>query len=525
MTSLFKRIDSKFIWKVLIVLAPVGIAGLVVLIQGLIQEQMSLPIPSWNDEAAYYSLVKTMLSHGQPTGYWGFNGGHAIIGTGSGWSSAIIFPYAMFAWIFGMNYHTVFFANVFYLSLAQFLFLILVKPEKEKLNRILILQLTSVVTILYMTTSMSEPFRFALAIVLAGIFHRLYFMKTSWVFRYVLIPIYIMVISQIYIFMVFCVPIYMFGILRNWKIWKRILISFLSMALVAGLSYYILHLISSNYNIYKTEDIFNALSQGDYFGAIVVFLKNVLNGVYTLLSITDRYVGNGMFVWFVPFCVLMCIVPLGIWLMHILKTKNYKKTDDILLMIVAYSMSLFLFMYVSVYSLERFTFFRGIGIVIIFSMYLLTQLENRKVYLLFGVLYGLGVVFLPLNLADFSTERYLSNAEITNWCDFSESLEEVLVLRESSDPWANTIAVYTLEPEVMTSIPSGFGVNMMMDQTIFSKDAAYLLLPVNSPEDSLRTDWLEADYQNFMKNNSEMMKEYTMIFEGNGVQIYKKQDI
>lgn len=90
-----------------------------------------LPMPVWNDEAAYYELVKTWLETGMPKGYWGFEGAHAILGTGSAWSPAILLPYAVFGEMFGWGYGSAAIANVVFLCIANALVLILCKPNAK----------------------------------------------------------------------------------------------------------------------------------------------------------------------------------------------------------------------------------------------------------------------------------------------------------------------------------------------------------------------------------------------------------
>lgn len=505
----------------LITAIPILIAMILVGIQGLIQKSFTLPMPAWNDEAAYYSLIKTWLSNGQPVGYWGFNGGHAILGTGSGWSSAILFPYAIFGKICSWNYSSIFLANVVFLCIAHALFLYLSKLEKEKLIRVLILQLTSILTMLYITTSMSEPLRYGLVIILAGMFYRLYFMETTKIYKYIILPLYIIAITQVYIFLVFCVPIYIFGILRRKNILKKILYSLASMTLLAGGSYYVLHLISSNYNIYKTERLFDCVKSLDFFGAIIEFIKNFKDGVYSLLSICSRYVGHGLFLWFVPMCIFFIAIPVFLYLNNRKKSEENIKTDVILYAMVLYSVALFLFMYITVYPLERFTFFRSVGIVILFSMYLFVFLDNRKVYLFFAILYGIGILFLPMNMKDFNVERYPGEEIRKEWELFEEELEEVFIIKESEDPWDNTVAVYTLEPRVLASIPKGMGINMMMDASIFAYDAKYILLPVKE-NTMIRNDWQEIDYRKFLFEFASEIEKYSKVYENKGIQIYRK---
>lgn len=516
-----KYLKKNWILITAVIFSPLIIALILLAIQAIAQGEFLLPMPAWNDEGAYYSLVKTWLATGQPLGYYGFNGGHAILGTGSGWSFAIIAPYALFGRIFSLGYHSVFFANVFFLCLAHGIFLWLTKPEKQKLIRILILQFTSVISILYITTSMSEPLRYGMAIVLAGMFYRLFFLETGKIFKFVILPIYILLISQVYIFLVFSVMIYMMGILKEKKIWVRLIWSFLTMAFVAGGSYYFLHLISSNYNIYKTENLFQAIREFDILGAVVAFLKNVKDGIYSLYSICDPYVGHGMFLWFVPLCILFVALPFFFWFIK-RKENKYKKTDVIIYAIVAYSVGLFVFMYISVYSLERFTFFRGTGIVILFAMYLMVMLEEKKIYYLFGILFGIGIVFLPMNLQDFSDERYLTKQEQNEWTMLEEELTNLIPIVKTDDPWENTIAVYTLEPRVLASIPAGAGINMMMDSTVFVEEAAYILLPIKDKSD-LRGEWLEANYQDFESSFREDLLKYEVIYDDREIRLYKQK--
>lgn len=511
---------KKKILITIVILMPLFIASLLLAMQALIQGEFLLPMPAWNDEGAYYSLVKTCLATGQPLGYYGFDGGHAILGTGSGWSFAIIAPYALFGRVFSWGYHSVFYANVFFLCLAHAIFIVLVKPDNGKLIRILILQSTSVISILYLTTSMSEPFRYGMIIVLAGMFYKLFFMESGKIFKYVVLPLYILLISQVYIFLVFSVMIYMMGILRTKKIWFRFILSFMTMAIAAGGSYYVLHLISSNYNIYKTENLFNALREFDIPGAVLAYLRNVKDGILSLISICDPYIGHGMFLWFVPLTIIFILLPFVLW---IIKRKNddYKKTDVIIYAMTTYSVGIFVFMYISLYSLARFTFFRGTGIVILFAMYLFVMLKEKRMYWIFAIIFGIGIIFLPMNQKDFNNERYLNEMDQNEWISLEEELTALIPMVETDDPWENTIAVYTLEPRVLSSLPAGAGINMMMNSSVFAEDAKYILLPIKD-ESELRGDWLEADYLEFEKTFAEILTNYKMIYDDKKIRIYKK---
>ena len=62
------RFINKNGWlKLLVIFLPVFQAGVIALFY-YIQYGTGLPMPKWNDEGAYYELIKTWLQTGQPLG-------------------------------------------------------------------------------------------------------------------------------------------------------------------------------------------------------------------------------------------------------------------------------------------------------------------------------------------------------------------------------------------------------------------------------------------------------------------------
>lgn len=536
--SIFSMIFSKQNLKrnvliLMVVLLPVIQAGGIALFY-FVQKGTGMPLPMWNDEGAYYTLVKTWLTTGQPVGYWGFNGGHAILGTGSAWSPAIIFPYGVFGMMFGWNYSSVFFANILFLCLAHLFFMLLVKPSNTQLLRMLLLQGCSVMVLLYSTTLMSEMLRFSLAIILAGMIYRLYFMEHSKLFSCVVLPIYIIAVVQVYIFFVFVVPIYVFGLLKEWNKggkmcwWFKAGIALGGTAIVGGGSYYLLHLISSNYNIYKTENLLKALQSLDFRAIARSVMFMLKEGLYGVWMCFQSMIGHGLFKWFVPFLLLLIILPLGKALWSWKKRgknekKEWKKEEKIFLQI-SFGLALFLGAFITVYSLEAFTFFRSMCIVVIFSMYLLSLGGEKILFRILFLFYALGMVFLPANSRDFNTERYQGKEVRQEWKELGSKMEEIMVLDHSAqsenNPWINTVALYTLEPKVLASMPAGIGVNMMMYSTEIPQEAEYLFFSMETEE--FRSDWLEQDFKSVYEQNKKILESnYKIIYQTDEYCIYK----
>lgn len=506
-----------------------------------------MPMPQWNDEAAYYALVKTWLSGGMPDGYWGFEGGHAILGTGSAWSPAILFPYALFGMMFGWNYSSVAIANVVFLCIVNALIVLILKPEKKGMLALIFIELLSSHMWLYMNTIMSEVLRYGLAMLLAAMLYKLLFDEAGKGMKYVIVPLYILVIIQVYIFFAFAVPIYVFAIMKDSKKkwYTKTIIALLTMAVVAFSSYYLLHLISSNYNIYKTEMLLEAIKQKDILKTIRTFLWMFKVGVLDLYSCFLRPVGYGMFHWFIPFLGVMTIVPLAMlaidaWKQQKSTSKENEKTgfwskDNRILLIVAYSIALFTAMYITLYSLEAFTFYRGIGIVVLFGLILLSQIEQRKLFAVILTCYAFGLIFVPRNMADFNTERYVTETERNEWDELALRLEGSMYVKADkaiptetltaleADRWANTAMLYTMEPKLICAMPAGLGVNFAMYSEKIVTDAEYLVFSLEE-EAGLRPDWLEQSHKKLFDANADILQnDYFIQYHDEEYVVYQKK--
>ncbi len=527
LTEYLNNGKRKNVLVLIIIFLPLLQAGIIAL-YCMAAYKSALPVPQWNDEGAYYTLIKTWLATGQPLGYWGFDGGHAILGTGSAWSPAILFPYAVFGMMFGWHYSSVFYANLLFLTLAQVLFLLLVKPERKMQFRMFLLQAVSSIVLLYSVTLMSELLRFSLAIILAGMIYRLYFGKCGPVFRFVIMPLFLLAAIQIYIFFVFAVPLYVFGAMKDCKSgtwWKKALVSLTALLFAGGASYYLLHLISSNYNIYKTENLLKALQSFDIMAVFRAVLSMVKEGLAGFAGCFLSHMGHGLFQWFVPFLIVLLFLPFGVLCADGWKMRNKKQDfwdrDHILCAQGVFGAALFLGAFITVYSLEPFTFFRSMGIVVLFTMYLLMMTERKRLFSVLLLFYGAGMIFLPANLKDFTKERYPGQETVREWRELETELEAQITLRADGDPWKNTVVLYTLEPKVLAAMPAGSGVNMMLYSDEIPEKAEYLFFSKESVR--RRSDWLEHDYAKIRHEHQDLlMEKYQAVWESEKYILYKK---
>ncbi|MBO4808475.1 MAG: hypothetical protein J5537_05485 [Lachnospiraceae bacterium] len=523
--SIDRKSKSGIIIAILVILLPAIQAGVIALFS-FCKYKSGLSVPMWNDEAVYYALIKTWITpgahgaFGNPIGYYGFNGGHAILGTGSGWSPAIIFPYAVFAKMFGLNYHTIWAANLVFMTLGNALFILIAKPDMKAKIRLLILSAFSTPVILYAGTQMSEPLRYALVMVLAACIYRLLSAKEGEVgpvFAYVIVPLYLIFLVQIYIFYVFAVPIYIFAVLKKQKVLIKTIVAFLATVVVGGGSYYLLHLISSNYNTYKPERLLDALKSGDILGTVKAAVSLVKEGLTDWFNLARYGACHGLLTWFTALVAgifIICIIG-------IIKSEKGSYDKAAFIGGIA-SLVIFTGAFITMYSLDPNTFFRSNCIVVLFVLYLIALTDNKPLFIGTAALFAMGALFIPFNIGDYVGPERVMNSEVKEeWDNLASDFDEVFELSDSDNPWDSTVVVFTLEPKVLTSIKAGMGVNMMLQGDMIPEEAAYLLFTKH--EDNLRSDWLEKKYEDIYEANSDLIdNNYKPVFENEDYLILKK---
>lgn len=511
------KVNISLILSVAFVITPLILSLILMIIQWAIQGFVALPGVKWNDEAAYVKLIQTYASYLSPKGYWGFDSNHAILGTGSAWNYAILAPYSLIAKVFPAGYSFVYICNMIFIMLANLLFILLTKPKVRNLYKLILAEATSVVFLLYINTNMSEIYRYALVIVIAGLLYKVFFDECPVWLKYIVTPVVIIYSVQVYTFFAFCIPVYVFAVLQKKKLWVRILLSFVAMGVIAGGSYVILHLISSNYNIGKTEALLNAIKSGRVLGAARSFLGMIKEGLTGLLNLRYYAKSNGIYIFHVMMALLIIISGL-----MTACSKKVEKKDRIIGVIVAYSVCIFGFMYMTLYTIVPDTFMRGTEIVILFSIVLLMMTEDKWLAWTIILCNVMGLLFMPVNYNTFyGEERYYVSSELKEWKNLETDMSGLFEMTDSDNPYDNTILMYTMEPKVICAMPKGYGVNFVLNCQNYESDSKYIVM---TKHDILRADWVEQDYRAYMNDNFEYMDNfYDVIYDDGEYICFKKK--
>ena len=194
-------------------------------------------------------------------------------------------------------------------------------------------------------------------------------------------------------------------------------------------------------------------------------------------------------------------------------------------------------MYITVYSLEAFTLYRGVGIVLLFSLVMISGMEQKKYgYLLLG-LYAAGVFFVPASRADFNEERYVSAEIKEEWDELAEELDRAIPLEDDNEMprgrgrkpetealrWANTVVLYSMEPKLICAMPAGAGVNFAMYSDEIVEEAGYLVFSLEEAG-YLRQDWLEQSHQEIYEKHGELLeRDYFIQYMDEEYIVYKRR--
>ena len=113
-------------------------------------------------------LLTALLAFGGPLGYYGYNGGHAAIGTFGAWGPFMVWAMSPVAAVTGMELLTPVYTNLLFSCLANFFFLLFTRPSFRSTLKMLLASCFFYTSFNYILTSMSESTRFSLGIVLAA---------------------------------------------------------------------------------------------------------------------------------------------------------------------------------------------------------------------------------------------------------------------------------------------------------------------------------------------------------------------
>ena len=102
-------------------------------------------------------------------------------------------------------------------------------------------------------------------------------------------------------------------------------------------------------------------------------------------------------------------------------------------------------------------------------------------------------------------------------------MQYVITVKDSEDPWDNTILLYTMEPRIILAMPKGMGLNFVLHNDYYGKDPGYIFIPKYT---HFREDWVEQEYSALMiEHDASIYYNYDCIYDSNGYICYRRKDM
>lgn len=399
--------------------------------------------PEFGDELWWWQQANAVSEYGMPLGYWGYNGGAAKVGTFATWGPAMVVPYGIFASILGWGYSSYLYANIFYWILANIIFVCLTKPKTKELFFLTVCNLFMITGNCYLFTAMAECVRYALGITAVALIYFLYrHPKCNWGIKYIFIPLFLIYITQEYLLFGIFFLFYMICILREFSIYKNLILSGTSFLIFVFAARKFLRLFSSPYPVVDRRGELGGII--DNFTALKnIFLNQWNFRAYFLCSY---------------FILLFVIVFYLLWKRRSQKEELDKRTYIAALLVLL----AFLGGHMILYNIGEI---RGLIVGLIIASYILCLSKSKKTQAVFIVCMVIQLLGCKTWCPNFFEDRFQTSEWKAAVLEMEELLDNIVIVDNKTDnPWDNTIATYnTGGLELTPALPKGIAVNSMMN--------------------------------------------------------------
>lgn len=481
----------EFLCTFLFISSGIICAALYCLVDGKMITDIYLPSGSWNDEVFYYKQIEAAINYGLPQGYFGYGETSAEYLTYGAWSVAILLPYILFGKITGgWRILSPIFCNLFWVTIALFVFCFWVKPSKgQKLSFCLMLGCSPLIT-RFIISGMTEAFFFAAAILMAGIYFKL---KKGEYGKGFLAASYFLVgyfsLGRPYLILMFFLP---FWFLKKEKFFKAMGIT-IACALFTIIIYGIISqlLCAPYFTPIINWEFAEKFLEGDISGGVRDIMNKYISGLKEILGYLRSIIKEPEIGEYYLYFVIVNLTLIIIWLKERKNNKN-----KIILFTLGCNfivMSAVIMLYSTKAGARHLLMFYVWGIVII-SMY--SKIWEQLIFIILAMIL---LLFVPKNAFTYSVP-YGEKEKVAENRQIEKELFQVLQLEEGIG-WNNTVAwIVDSEYGICYFLPPGFGINISYDGMIYNQmKSQYVLVKKNTiTNNSIQTNssaiWEHGEY-------------------------------
>lgn len=436
-------------------------------------------VPLWSDEVWWYSQVDSVVNYGMPLGFTGYNETHAPTGTFGFWGGGMVYAMAFFAKIFGWHTYSPLFMNVFYMTLANFVFYVLTRPSKNVALKLAFLNCVLFVSIYYMFTGMSECTRFSMAVVLAGIFCFLLKeenknRRSYAIILYVIAPVVLIFFTNCYNLFAVLFPVYGYVWYKrlNPNRWRALFFVAFCILMPVLVTFGCLFIQSKTSAPYPNT-MQNYFNQPNLVASLKAFCMTVARNVRhadLVFVIKNAEMANG----YISAYLLFYYSLTAFALLKLISTWRSRKRMHPLEFLLVYALVVFVGAFLALYTTgSAWTYVRGLNVAFVFSLYIACFLEWRNMG---QILVCLALMqFLPFtlvakaNIAERNSPKHEYGVGYEMFEKYASLFSARLHVSKTEDRWENTYALYGPIYNFYCMMPSGLGQNCIWSNRPVSK--------------------------------------------------------
>ena len=446
--------------------------------------------PQWSDELSHFRITRDILEYGEPLGYYGYNGSHAILFSGV-WSPLRELGYVLYGLCFGFEHYSPLVANILFLCFANLFFILLTKPSNKQLFLLICFNLTSYCFIYFTFSCMSECFFYALAIIACGILYRLQFKHTSLFFKYVVSPLYFLLCGLICVSLIIFIGVYFLIIFKKYSLRKNICLTTLLSAICLVMTYMFSISIEAPY----PESWSNPFS-ASHLNSIYGFVKKQMVNIPTNSVPVFTYS-------FALFVILCCFCIYFFLRMIRKKDARFPEMLCVTLLLFGFFGALFI-----MYPSE--SLWRNLLIILVFTLYALILLvPEKKLFCLLISCALIGTLLCNSNcLNNVATHHIDKNFVYDNAEEETALLHRLIEINPEKGKWENTVLIFSTN---YLFLPTGAGINLYLSPKInIPTEIGYAMVDVTlSKYDDISIALTNAGYIEIHKDDTYAIYENT----------------
>lgn len=487
-----KRNRILYLQAVMLGLLPLLCCMMTCALHGYGLKDIYLPTSDWNDELFYFKQVESILSHGYPQGYFGFNESHALKLSFAAWSPVLVFPWIVFGFLFGWNFMSPIYCNILVMSVACVVFVLLVRPKWRQLFLLVIMFCVFTPFSFYMLRVMPECICFSMLIIYYAIFEWYRREERTKGIVWMLILAGIMTLMRPYLILFLLYPMFLW--IRKNKKWG--IIGSVGLFLVIGGTYIAInHYLAAEYftPLFKTDWLEPFLKGQLLTGIKGVFVRLYYNGVtfarLTLQGLISGFTEGAFFAGYLALMLLFVWQGMSEW-----HEKNRKKAIDYFYLAFCFFAMLIalLLMYKMKEGSKHLLTFIAMGIFVLSGMK--TRLYKKAMF--FSALCVYLFIMKATDPIDyqicFATSERVEKVE--GW---EATFDGELVLNETDAPNYDNVIIWVFSDEaqdgeaankilmdwqVLYGLPEGFGISCCYDDYVRGNfdnlKSKYISIPV-----------------------------------------------